>query len=415
MKKLVKFSLVASIALSSAYGAEVNSLEEMFKEGEVSGQIRVGHYSVDLKNSSNKDQYVTAIGGQLKYETAIFYGLSAGVAGYTSNSISALSGKQDLSVDANNKFESSLTSTEKNYTELAEAYINYTRDSFNLKVGRQQIDTPLADTDDWAMTPNTFEAVVASYTFKDLGLTLLGANVQRWQGVDSSDASYDMYASVYTNSWVDTGDGSTNMLAALYANDMFEGGVWYYDVNKAAKAVYVDASAKFALSKEADATLSAQYLDESEENNSNIAGSIAGAKAEISFAGVTLLGAYDVVSVNDGDSIFGGFGGGSSYTNMFITTATSLHGDDTYGDGKSYKASLGYEVMGVLFEATYGDFKADAIGAGDRGHLSEMDLCISHTYKDGLADVALGYVKVKDKIDSANSLNRIQFFANYNF
>lgn len=402
LKKIIKLSIASAMAIATLSASEATSVEEMFKNGELSGQLRVGHFTFDKKDNTKSDDYVSAIGGQLKYETALLYGLSMGVAMYTSHSIALLSGDKE-----DNKFNDLLTSSEKNYTELGEAYVNYTRDSFNLRVGRQQIDTPLADTDDWTMTPHTFEAVVASYGFEELGLTLIGANVQRWQGVNTG------YENVLNNSWADTGDSSTNMVAALYANDMLESGIWYYDIGSAAKAVYADISATFDLSDDVGATFGVQYLDESQEANSNIEGSIAGVMAEVSFAGLTLGGAYNNVSVDNGDSIFEGFGGGSSYTNMFITTAATFN-DGTYGDANSYSFSAAYEFMGVELSGAYAEFKADDIGNG-KGDKSEMDLVASHSYNDGEIEVALGFVRVKDKIDSTNSLDRIQFFANYNF
>ncbi|MBN2783129.1 MAG: hypothetical protein JXQ66_07820, partial [Campylobacterales bacterium] len=135
MKKIIRLSVVSAMAITTLNAADVNSFEEMFKEGEVGGQIRLGHFTIDTKDSTTKDTYVTAIGGQLKYESASFSGLSGGVAIYTSHSIGGLSGTQDLNNPNNNKFNTFLTSEEKNYTELGEAYINYTRDSFNLRVG----------------------------------------------------------------------------------------------------------------------------------------------------------------------------------------------------------------------------------------------------------------------------------------
>ncbi|MBN2782809.1 MAG: hypothetical protein JXQ66_06165, partial [Campylobacterales bacterium] len=265
----------------------------------------------------------------------------------------------------------------------------------------------LADTDDWTMTPHTFEAVVASYGFDDLGLTLVGANVQRWQGVDTD------YENVTNNSWVDTGDSSTNMLAALYASDNIEAGAWYYDVSKAAKAVYVDASVGFEFSEDMGLSLSLQYLNESEEDSSGIDGSISGAMVEGALMGIDLSVAYNFTDVDNGKSLFEGFGGGCSYTNMFVTTAGGFN-DGTYGDASSYSLSLGYDISVINLYGAYAEFEADDIGTG-KGDKSEMDLVATYTYNDGLADVSLGYVKVKDKIDSANSFNRIQFFANYNF
>lgn len=138
MNKLIKISLVTSMALSSAYATEATSVKDMFSNGETSGQIRLGYYSMNPEANGANTEYTTAIGGQLKFETASFNGVSLATALYTSHSISALSGKQE-----DGKFSDFLTSSEKHYTELGEAYINYAMNGFNIRVGKQLIDTPL--------------------------------------------------------------------------------------------------------------------------------------------------------------------------------------------------------------------------------------------------------------------------------
>lgn len=228
------------------------------------------------------------------------------------------------------------------------------------------------------------------------------------QGVDAG------YENVTLNSWMDTGDGSTNMIAGLYANDTIEAGIWYYDIGKLTKAIYADATTTLSLNQDTEITIGIQYLQENEEENSNVEGSIAGIMAEASFSGLTAMVAYDSVSTDNGDTINQGFGGGSSYTNMQNTTAGSLH-EGGFGDGDSFVASLGYDFSGVNLFTAYGDFEADAIGAGAKGHLTEIDAGISYDFNDGEADISLVYVDVQDKEDSTEDFNEIKLFANYNF
>ena len=412
MRNIIKLSLLATMTLSSVVIADesvktASNIQEMFKNGKVSGQIRLAYLDVDTKVTGANDTSATAIGGQLKFETASLNGLSLGAAFYTSHAITALSGEEN-----DDKFNEELTSSEKHYTELAEAYINYAYNSLNIRIGRQLLDTPLADSDDIRMTPHTFEAAVASYTFDDIGLTLIGASIQRWQGVDAD------YENVIDNGWAETNgeDGSgTYMVATTYSKNNIEAGAWYYDIDKLTKATYIDAAYTLALG-EAELTLAAQYLNESESDNSNIDGSIAGAMVEASFFGITAGLAYDDVSVDNGKEIFEGFGGGSSYTNMDTMTAGSLH-DGTYGDGKSFVASLGYEIAGANIFAAYGDFKADAIGAGDKAHVTEIDLGVEYAYSDEI-DAALYYIIGKDKESSAKTEfddSHVQLTLNYNF
>jgi hypothetical protein len=394
MKSKIILALSATLAISSLNAADANSIKEMFSNSETSGQIRVGYYSFD-PDSVGKRESVSAIGGQLKFQTATLNGFSLGVAGYTAQAIDALSGDQN-----DGDYSNFLASDDENYAELAEAYINYTTGDFNIRVGRQVIDTPLADSDDIAMTPHTFEAVVASYALPDMGLTFLAANVQRWQGVDSG------YANVINNSWDDTLAGGTNMVAAIYANDRFEASAWFYDVVDVAKATYVDAVVALPIDG-IDISVGAQYLTESEEKNSGVDGSIAGAMVEASFGSLSAMVAYNTLSEDARKDIFEGFGGGSSYTNMETTTAGSI-GED----GDSYVVSLGYDISGINIFGAYGKFEADAANAYET---SELDLGISYEFNDGEADISLVYVDVDDKLVANSGGDEIKLFANYNF
>jgi hypothetical protein len=411
MKKILTTSLVAALALSTSAFAEemktADTLKDMFSNGTVSGQVRLGYVNYD--SATAKDTTGGAIGGQLKFETAAFKGLSFGSALYTSQSISAISG------DANDgEYYDGLASSEQAYSELAEAYINYAYNGFNIRLGRQLIDTPLADSDDIAMTPNTFEAYIASYTLEDLGLSFIAGNVLSMQGVDTD------YENVTDTTWMETGAEGTRLVAATYANDMVEAGAWYYDVTEVATAIYADVTGTFAVNNDVEIVAGLQYLTESEQDSdgvdSGIEGSIVGAMVEAGFYGVTASLAYDQVSVDDGNQIFQGFGGGSSYTNMDTMTAGSLHEGD-YGDGSSFVASLGYEIANVNMFVAYGDFTADDIGNG-KAHVTETDLGVEYSYNDGEADIALYYIMGEDKESSAKTDfddSHVQLTVNYNF
>ena len=167
MNKRIIGSLFTIIMSIDIYG---NTLDDMFNNGKFNGQIRTGYIYDDMKNENSPINYATALGGQLKYETASLYGVSLGAAFYTSHRITFLSGDDE-------KYNNEL-SGDTHYDLLAEAYMNYQYDSFNLRVGRQLIDTPYADSDDIRMTPNTFEGIVASYGMGDF--TVIGAYFTMW-------------------------------------------------------------------------------------------------------------------------------------------------------------------------------------------------------------------------------------------
>ena len=152
----------------------INKFKKMFRQGKVSGNIRSIYSLFDNKLSSNT--YATAVGGGLKYELASFNGLNAGVIFRTTYDIDSLSGKDE-------KKNEDLSGAKGYSTRLSEAYINYKYREFNVRFGRQTIDTPLADSDDIRMIPNSFEAYVVSYEMESFSL-MVGC-LNRWQGYDA--------------------------------------------------------------------------------------------------------------------------------------------------------------------------------------------------------------------------------------
>ncbi|MFA6630168.1 MAG: hypothetical protein WCS55_10460, partial [Sulfuricurvum sp.] len=132
MKKTIVMSLAAAATLSAT------TLDEAFVSGKTSGEIRSAYISNSYDAGENT--YGTAIGGILKYETASWNNLSFGVAAYISQRIGFISG--------NNVHTTTEIFDEegKSYAYVGEAYIDYTTDNFTFRIGRQQLDTPFADT-----------------------------------------------------------------------------------------------------------------------------------------------------------------------------------------------------------------------------------------------------------------------------
>ncbi len=399
-------ALAASLLTTSSVYAE--SINKAFQNGEVSGQVRLGYINFNPDASGEKTQSATAAGGQLKYETAKFYGFDAGVAFYTSHDIPDLSGDR-----GEGKRNEELASSEGHYSVLAESYLDYSYDAFTVRVGRQLIDTPYADSDDIRMTPNTFEGAVASYGLNDF--TFIGAYLTRWQGPDS-ESEYEFVDLV-------GGDGVA-MLAATYASDMIEAGAWYYGADKAADVIYADAIATMTL--EAGATLSVglQFADQSEKSRSGYDATLYGAMAEVGHMGLTLGVAYDTLDVADNKSYFGGFGGGVAFVNMDETTIGTM---EINHDVEAWELIIAYDfsamgVEGLSVEYDYGMFDGDHqhLGVGEKDHeVTEQDIIISYAPSESW-DADLIYCHFKDENQNLAggddySFNRLLVRANYNF
>jgi len=127
----------------------------------VEGYVRSGVQLTDIKHD---DTYTDiALGGKLHIDTKAFYGINAAASLYTTNALGKQEGNGIPFFDADNH----------SYTILGEAYLKGKWENTALTVGRQEIDTPFADTDDIGMIPNTFEAaMLVSQITEDTTMTL---------------------------------------------------------------------------------------------------------------------------------------------------------------------------------------------------------------------------------------------------
>ena len=175
MKLIIK---ILSITLLSLNLFGQDQLSDSLSNGVLSGQIDSTYIQKQFVNAKDNNNYATAFGGKLKYETAPFEGLNAAAAFYTSQDINFATG--DSAKGAQN---SELSSAKGDYTQLAEAYINYDYLGLNLRAGRQVIDTPLADSDSIRIIQNSFEAYIATY--KKNEITFMAGKLVNWQGYDA--------------------------------------------------------------------------------------------------------------------------------------------------------------------------------------------------------------------------------------
>jgi hypothetical protein len=436
MTQIVKLSLVASITLAATVHAEesrdrlpsvreavqsvtkqtpkdvgvVDSLKHMFQDGKVSGNIR-SMYS-GYNNDNDVDTYATALGGQLKYELAKYKGFNGAVAFTTSHDIDFASG--DTNEGERND---ELSSDKGSYTELTEAYINYEFNGLNLRAGRQIVDTPLADSDDIRMVPNTFEAYIASYETN--GFSLMAGYLNQWQGADAGLDSNDP--------WVKTGKDGVIFGGLTYGNDFVEANAWYYNISNAStndiangadengnKAIYVDIIGNYIVNDDLELHAGVQYLKESELDNSNVEANIYGAMAEVVVYGLGLNIAYNKSTKETGKHSFSGYGGGTLFTNMDTMIIDEITEDR---DVQSVVAGLSYSIDDFNLLYAYGDFDGDANSLGEKAHITEQDIGVEYTPNDDLTLAAIYVINDNKEDGSSADFNSKNFriLASYNF
>jgi len=269
------------------------------------------------------------------------------------------------------------------------------------------VDTPLADSDDIRMIPNTFEAYAARY--KTEHLTVLGGYLVSWQGDDEG----------LDDPWQKTGKDGTYVAGFLYESDLFDTNFWFYNINGEAddatanNSYYVDITGKVAFSDEVALHGSAQYLKQDELDNSGVQASIWGVSSELVVYGVGLNIAYNYSSKQKGKQSFSGFGGGALFTSMDNMILDEITYDR---DAQAIVAGIGYEMDDFYLLYAYGDFSADKDSAGQKAHVVEQNIGFSYEHND--LTIAAIYVMDDNKEESNSAdynFNNARIIAIYNF
>lgn len=453
MKKMLSIAAVAALATSSFAASD---LAGAFKEGKVSGQIRAAYMKTDVKGT-NDDPTAFALGGKLAYETAPLYGISAGAAFYTSQDMGTKD-KNSAKVDGSFYDENS-----KSYSLLGQAYLVGQFSKTTVKVGRQQIDTPLAGSDDIRMIPNLFEAALVINTDVP-STTLIGGYVARMAGFDSA---------AYNNNFSSLGLGtqgqtkasrtafqsmSRSALGGLVDTDLGHGQVgeqgvyvaaainssikdltlqaWEYRAVELVNAVYLQADYKLGLGKDMALNLAGQYYNMQgigktkdllkDAGKGKVSYDVYGAKVGLETPiGLTPYVAYNKVSEQKdnggGVFVFGAWGGYPEFAIAEETWYNSLNGANGFNGAQVWKAGADYSLEKIgLGARTIGlayvkyDLKNQYNGNTD----SDTNVWdVKYTCSGALVknlDATLLYESVDSKNDTLDN-KKIKAVFNYNF
>jgi len=375
--------------------SEVDKIKKMFTNVKASGELRAVYAAAPATGGA----YATAIGGIIKYELAEYRGFNAATAVYTAYKTPFVSGDGV-------KFNDEITSSQGNHTDMSEAYLNYRYDDLNIRIGRQVLDTPLADADDIRMIKNTFEAYTIKY--ENDGLNMMLGFINNWHG---TDAGLD-------DGWVDAGDKGTHFAGIAYSEGL-EFDAWYYNFSSSLipsenignNSAYVDIGVEYHVNDEILLHMMAQYLYQSEIDNSGIEASIIGALVEVVVSNIGFNLAINQSYKHKGKSSFTGIGGGALFTNLDTMGLDVISVDR---DSRAIVAGVSYEYKNFGCTYAYGDFSGDEDSIGDNEHIIEQDIGASYNLNDEFV-VGLIYSLYNDKENSAQDWNRGQVILNYNF
>lgn len=230
MKKIILSAVVTAMALSTTASA----LEDI----KVNGQAKLWYETNNQMNQSmfdKKNEGVYGTSGEVVFKIGVTGkqgNVGFGATVYQTSTMglegTLVSGTRDntTNIDA---------SRDGGQMYTGEMYITAPVGAKTLvKIGKQELDTPLAFTERWNATPNTFNAAVAINNSIN-NLTLIAAYVGQ-----SSNTSFKSDGEV-ENLYMNT---STFAAGALYKNDALAVNVWGYELSSTAKALWIDAAIK---------------------------------------------------------------------------------------------------------------------------------------------------------------------------
>jgi len=389
--KLGKLSLVAVLALGTSVFAIDNT--------KVDGDVKIIYQSNDVQNSASdmfdKDASAAGVGIRVGATADLTSGLSAGV---------QAQGFTTLGLENNLVSAVMATGSVNDQSSVSQAWMAGTLGKTTVKVGRQELDTPLAFTEKWNVVYNTFDAAVAINT--DLpNTTLVGAWVGKHNGMGASTVTVGTnVAPTLINS-----SGQTASLSAGFdtfgAKGAYAAGAinsslpnttlqgWYYNVVDLATAYWLQADTKVA----GMVNLGAQYAGmdpDSKFGNLNDS-TIWAVKGAVDVSGVNLYAAY---SSADKDGVLG-------FANTATGDKTKIYTglDSIYMDGivtrpgtDAIKVGASTALAGVKLAAAYTDCSVD----GANNDISGIDLSVSG--KAGPLNLQAIYTMVDNEAASGN-------------
>jgi hypothetical protein len=240
---------------------------------------------------------------------------------------------------------------------LQELYVSYENEGHTLLLGRNELTTPMIDTDDWYMLANSFE--LAYYSYSDIpNITLSAVYFYKMSGVWDSGDNGTEFHSMSDASFVDSADkkraddSGVATLAFLYNDDKNNNlQVWNYYATDLYNTLFIQYDWTDKISA-MDYDFGVQFINFKEvgelkdHNTTNIDYSLYSARFDANFDnGISVATGYSKYTDGDGQgATLGAFGGYPYFANGMIFhffEAGSLR------NAQSAKVQLGFDLSKI--------------------------------------------------------------------
>jgi imipenem/basic amino acid-specific outer membrane pore len=430
--KLVKMSLVAAMVM----GASAFAIDNV----KVSGDAKLFYGTNDMGDNGLFDRgevytNITDAGGSYA-DTALrvgatgdlLKGVSFGVTGYAvstlglennlvSNTFSSahnyrLAGNGTVTIPNVNAAQVDDTAW------IGEAWLAATMGKTTAKIGRMELDTPLAFSEKWNIAPNTFDAAVLIN--QDLPeTTLVAAWIGKHNGTLLNPSTLGMQGGVVAKGASFSTFGLEGAYAVAAVNNSFKpltAQAWYYNVVNVADAFWLQADINCQLVK--DLKIGAQYSEMSPKGTGvTVAGTKDDSSAyalKVGYEGISnlkLSAAYSEVD-NEGGLPIANVATGFGQSKLYTEAMWNFGYVGAIG-AEAWNAKASYDIKDVAKVcASYTDVENDHSVAND--DMQELAVSVSKSF--GPLDARLAYISTDaDNQNSGSQYNTIQAYLTLNF
>ncbi len=296
---MIKSIIRAGVCSAALHGSQLMAFEGF------DGGLRVGYQTHQTDEGTKAFSYASALRLHANYREEAFV---------SSITLYGIVGSED------DGFEGIpfLDENHRSFLTVSEAYLGWKTDLYTVKIGRQYIETPFADTDDIGMVPNSFEALTASYRLSDEMQAEVGY-LNQWSGVDAPTRR--SFSKLVEN-------GGVGYIGLQYDDSAeLSWSGWYYRGNTIVNALYTELSWQQTIQDVAyDIGVQAAYLDLKGNGISRVIG-LSVSRTWSNFGIVSTLSLNRTFGV-PADNLFGG---GPYFTNVEHNTLTEAGTEGSVG------------------------------------------------------------------------------------
>ncbi|MRI84022.1 MAG: hypothetical protein C6I00_06335 [Nitratiruptor sp.] len=403
--RLAKLSLAAILALGVSAFADVENVK-------FSGEAKLYYDTTDKDPYDLFDQ--SASRGQAAATLAMSADLADGVAGKI-----AVTGLSTLGLENNlvSNVWAGAFSRNGNFVGtssqwwVSEAWLAKTFGNTTLKIGRQELNTPLAFSEKWNIVSNTFDAAVLLNN--DLPeTTLVGAWVGRGNGaagqvvygVENGTDPFDTYAKELG------GEGAYAVAAITKLIPMTTAQLWYYNVVQVAQAWWLQADVDL---KDALPGLGfgLQYASIDPDAPQADTANAWAVKLSYNMDGLNLAAAYSATDEDGAVPIANTATGLIGSQSKLYTEAWWNYGYVGLPDTNTFMLSAAYTLEGIA--DLYAQYTSADTGKNN-ADMNEFTLTASKSFGNLATTLAYIYTDADDQNDGS-SYNTVQLYFTYSF